>query len=64
MKQPKFSQRISAFLVISACLLVLSGCQKQEGPMEKAGKEADNAAEKVGQQIENAGEHLQDTAKD
>ena len=64
MKHPRFSQRIRAFLVIGASALALSGCQKPEGPMEKAGMEADNAAEKVGQQIEKAGDHLQDAARD
>ena len=44
-------------------LVALSGCQKQEGPAEKAGKEMDKAAEKVGQQIEKAGEAIQDAAK-
>jgi hypothetical protein len=48
---------------MSALLLTLSACQKQEGPAEKAGKSVDQAAEKVGQQVEKAGEKIQDAAK-
>jgi hypothetical protein len=50
-------------LVIGALLVTLAGCQKQEGPAEKAGKEVDQAAQAVGKQIEKAGESVQDTAK-
>lgn len=54
----------TAFLIgISALLVTLAGCQKQEGPAEKAGKEMDKAVDKVGQQIEKAGESVQDAAK-
>jgi hypothetical protein len=52
-----------AAAVASALMLMLAGCEKQEGPAERAGKEADKAAEKVGQQIEKAGENIQDAAK-
>ena len=44
-------------------LVALAGCQKQEGPAEKAGKEVDKAVEKVGQQVEKAGSSIQDAAK-
>ncbi len=52
-----------AALAMSALVLALSGCQKQEGPAEQAGKEVDKAVEKAGQQIEKAGEKIQDAAK-
>lgn len=54
---------LSAALIMSALLAALSGCQKQEGPAEQAGKEMDKAVEKVGQQIEKTGDSIQDTAK-
>jgi len=54
---------LSAALVISALLVALSGCEKQEGPMEKAGKSVDNATESIGEHVENAGEAIQDAAK-
>ena len=59
----KLVKTVSAALFVSALHVALSGCQKQEGPAEKAGKEMDKAAEKVGQQIEKAGEAIQDAAK-
>jgi hypothetical protein len=59
----KLSQSFNAALIIGAFLAALSGCQKQEGPAEKAGRQVDKAVEKVGQQIEKAGESVQDAAK-
>ena len=59
----KLVKTVRAALFVSALLVALTGCQKQEGPAEKAGKEMDKAAEKVGQQIEKAGEAIQDAAK-
>ncbi|MBK7357032.1 MAG: hypothetical protein IPN64_08320 [Propionivibrio sp.] len=59
----KLGKIVSTALFVSALLIALPGCQKQEGPAEKAGKEMDKAAEKVGQQIEKAGEAIQDAAK-
>lgn len=59
----KNGRTLSAALIMSALLAALSGCQKQEGPAEQAGKEVDKAVEKVGQQIEKAGDSIQDTAK-
>jgi len=53
----------SAALVTGALLVALSGCQKQEGPAERAGKEVDKAVEKAGQQIEKVGDSIQDAAK-
>ena len=59
----KLRKTASAVLVMGALLTALSGCQKQEGPAEHAGKEVDKAAEKAGQKMEKAGESIQDTAK-
>lgn len=61
MRKP--SRSVNAVLAVSALLVALSGCQKQEGPAEKAGKSVDKAVDKVGQQIEKAGESVQDAAK-
>lgn len=54
---------LNAGLLIAAFLVALSGCQKQEGPAERAGKSVDNAVDKVGQQVEKAGDKIQDAAK-
>jgi hypothetical protein len=59
----KFGKVISAALVMSALLVALPGCQKQEGPAERAGKNLDNAMEKAGQQVEKAGDSIQDAAR-
>lgn len=59
----KPNKSVSAALIMSALLVALSGCQKQEGPAERAGKSVDQTIEKAGQQIEKAGEKIQDTAK-
>jgi hypothetical protein len=59
----KLGKTLGAVLITSALLLMLSGCQKQEGPAEQAGKEVDKAVEKIGQQVEKAGDAIQDAAK-
>jgi hypothetical protein len=59
----KLGETVSAALVMGALLAALSGCQKQEGPAEHAGKEIDKAVEKAGQQIKKAGDSIQDAAK-
>jgi predicted small secreted protein len=53
----------SVAVVMGASLFALSGCQKHEGPGERAGKSIDNAAESVGEHVGNAGEAIQDAAK-
>ncbi|MGB5475235.1 MAG: hypothetical protein WBQ78_17400 [Gammaproteobacteria bacterium] len=55
---------LSTALLTSALLIALTGCEKQEGPMEKAGKSVDNATESLGEHMEDAGEAIQDAAKD
>jgi len=60
----KFGKSVMVALAMSALIGGLTGCQKKEGSVERAGKEVDKAAEKTGQQIEKAGKKIQDTAKD
>jgi hypothetical protein len=59
----KPGRTLSTALIITALLAALFGCQKQEGPAEKAGRQVDKAVESVGQQIEKAGDAIQDAAK-
>lgn len=59
----KFRKHAVTVLAISALMVALPGCQKQEGPAERAGKAVDKAVEKAGQQIEKAGDKIQDAAK-
>lgn len=58
-----FGKTASAVLGMGVLLVVLSACQKQEGPAERAGKEVDKAIDQVGQQVEKAGDKIQDAAK-
>ncbi len=71
----RISRSVIAALALSSLVAGLTGCQKKEGPAERAGKEIDKAVEKTGQQIdksvgnvgekmEKAGEKMQDKAKD
>lgn len=56
---------VKLFVTMMVAILMagVSGCRKQEGPLERAGKELDRAAEKSGQQInkavEKSGEKLE-----
>jgi len=59
----KFENSIGAALAISVMLVALSGCQKQEGPAEQAGKSIDKATEQAGEKVEQVGESIQDAAK-
>ena len=59
----ELGKSVSAVLLTGAMLVALLGCQKQEGPAERAGKQVDKAMQSAGQKIEKAGESLQDTAK-
>lgn len=59
----KLGKTFSAVLFMTAVLAALAGCQKQEGPAERAGKEVDKAVEQTGQKIEKAGDAIQDAAK-
>ncbi len=58
-----FKKTVGAALVMSGLLVVLSGCQKQEGPAERAGKDIDQATGQAGEKIEQVGEKIQDAAK-
>jgi len=59
----KIVQTISAALAMSALLVALPGCEKQEGPMEQAGEKVDQGVENAGEQIEKAGDGVQAAAK-
>lgn len=60
----KFGKSVAAVWALGVVVAALSGCQKQEGPAERAGKVMDKAVENAGQQMEKAGEKLQDAARD
>jgi len=54
---------VRAAFIMGALLLALSGCDRGEGPAEKAGKEVDQAAQQAGETIEEAGDKIQDASQ-
>ncbi|PKO90692.1 MAG: hypothetical protein CVU16_09710 [Betaproteobacteria bacterium HGW-Betaproteobacteria-10] len=62
-KAPRSIRSSLAINGLMVAMIALVGCQPQEGPAEKAGKEVDKATDRVGAQIEKAGEKIQDAAK-
>lgn len=44
----KFGKNLGAAWFMAACLVAVTGCQKKEGPLERAGKEVDQAVENLG----------------
>jgi len=63
MKSSKGKMKKALPLLLSGAVLLFAlGCEKQEGPAEKAGKEIDQGLDKVGQQMEKAGDKLKDKA--
>lgn len=63
----KHGKLVSTVLFMSALLMALPGCQKKEGPLEKAGKEVDQAVENMGQPkegpVEQAGQAVDNAAE-
>lgn len=59
----KIGKTVGMSLVTGVLLAALVGCQKEEGPAEKAGKEVDKAVERLGEKVENVGDSIQDAAK-
>ena len=57
-----------ALLALSFTLLAAAGCKKEpennEGPMESAGEEVDEATENAGDAVEEAGDNVEDAADD
>jgi hypothetical protein len=60
----KIRYRAWAGLAAMIVIVGLCGCEKKEGPGERAGKQIDKAVENAGQQVEKAGQQIQDAAKD
>lgn len=56
-------KRIIPAIVILAFFVGVSGCQKQEGPMEKAGKKADEGIEATKDAMKEAGEKVKEGAE-
>ena len=50
-------------MVVLVFVVGVSGCQKQEGPMEQAGKEADKAVEATKDAVQDAGKKVEEGAE-
>lgn len=46
-----------------AALVSIAGCQKEEGPLEKAGKKLDNAAGEIGDTAEETAKKVEKAVK-
>lgn len=60
----KYKNSAIAVMVTGMLALALVGCEKKEGPAEKAGKQVDQTMSKAGEKIEQAGEKIEGAAKD
>jgi hypothetical protein len=63
-RMTKLRNGVTAALAAIVVIVVLSACEKKEGPAERAGKAIDNTVQSAGQQLEKAGQQIQDAAKD
>lgn len=54
---------VAAGLVMAFAMAGPFGCQREEGPAERAGKQVDQAVDSAGKQVEKAGEKIQDAAR-
>ena len=64
MEMMTFAKTVAVALLIGVVFMTLPGCQKQEGPAERAGKTVDKAIDQAGEKMEEAGKDIQDAAKD
>jgi hypothetical protein len=58
-----FLKGIVSVIAVLVFVIVVSGCQKQEGAMEKAGKKADEGVEATKDVMEKAGEKVGEGAE-
>lgn len=58
--------RISLFGLAGVALtaLALAACQPREGPMERAGKDIDQAMQKTGDELKKAGNKVEQAVED
>ena len=59
-----FLTGILSLIVALVFFVTVSGCQKQEGTMEKAGKKIDESVEKTKDAMENAAQKAEEKTKE
>lgn len=57
----KITSLLAAMILAASALL--SGCESNDGPVEKAGENIDNAIDDAGDKIEDAGDKIEDKMK-
>ena len=55
--------RIALLAIAAALTVAMTGCAKEEGPMEKMGKGLDDAAESVEESAEDAAESVKEAVE-
>ena len=58
-----FLKGIVSVVAVLVFVIVISGCQKQEGAMEKAGEKVDKAVGKAGKKVGEGAEAISSTGK-
>jgi hyperosmotically inducible protein len=58
-----FLKGIVSVVAVLVFVIVISGCQKQEGAMEKAGEKVDKAVEKAGKKVSEGADKTVDAVK-
>jgi hypothetical protein len=58
-----FLKSIVSIAAVLVFVIVISGCQKEEGAMEKAGKKVDEAVEKAGEKVKEGADKTVDAVK-
>ena len=58
-----FLKGIVSVAAVLVFVIAISGCQKEEGAMEKAGKKVDEAVEKAGEKVKEGAEKVEEKVK-
>ncbi len=58
-----FMKVVVSVTAVMAFVISFSGCQKQEGPMEKAGKKVDESVEAAKDAVKKAGQKVSEGAE-
>lgn len=59
----KINYHVCTVMLLGILIASVAGCEKKQGPMERAGEKIDKAVEKTGDSIEKTGEKLKDSAR-
>ena len=54
----------AVYAFVATCALTMAACQPAEGPVERAGRDVDNAAKKVGQQVDKTADKTREAVSD